>query len=56
MLARLKSLNPFGDAGYVRLPTQEGPGAPLPAPNRKEEEEGWFARESAKLSVFEFGR
>ncbi|KAL8739360.1 MAG: hypothetical protein Q9190_007843 [Brigantiaea leucoxantha] len=43
MLARLKSLNPFGDAGYVRLPTQEGPGAPLPAPNRKEEEEGRFA-------------
>ncbi|KAL1634786.1 Protein transport protein sft2 [Neofusicoccum ribis] len=36
-------LNPFGGGGYVRLPTHEGPGAPLPAPTRREEEEGWFA-------------
>ncbi|KAL8787138.1 MAG: hypothetical protein Q9213_002354 [Squamulea squamosa] len=43
ILSKLQSLNPFGDAGYVRLPTQEGPGAPLPAPSRREEEEGWFA-------------
>ncbi|KAF4977622.1 hypothetical protein FZEAL_5883 [Fusarium zealandicum] len=31
-----------GGSGYVRLPTTEGPGAPLPAPTRREEEEGWF--------------
>ncbi|MCJ1385046.1 protein transport protein sft2 [Xylographa soralifera] len=44
VLSRLQSLNPFGDRGYVRLPTQEeGPGAPLPAPTRREEEEGFFA-------------
>jgi hypothetical protein len=43
-LNRLQSLNPFGDRGYVRLPTTENPGAPLPAPSRREEEEGWFAR------------
>ncbi|KAB2568732.1 Vesicle transport protein Got1/SFT2-like protein [Lasiodiplodia theobromae] len=36
-------LNPFGGGGYVRLPTHEGPGAPLPAPTRREEEEGWLA-------------
>ena len=38
----------FGDEGYVRLPTtsNEGPGAPLPAPTRREEEEGFFARKS----------
>lgn len=46
LLSSIKSLNPFGDSGYVRLPTTEGPGAPLPARNRREEEEGWFARES----------
>lgn len=44
ILSRLQSLNPFGDRGYVRLPTHEGPGAPLPAPSRREEEEAWFAR------------
>ena len=45
-LSRLQALNPFGDTGYVRLPTQqEAPGAPLPAPSRREEEEGFFARE-----------
>ncbi|RDW71980.1 protein transport protein SFT2 [Coleophoma crateriformis] len=43
LLSSIKSLNPFGDSGYVRLPTTEGSGAPLPAPNRREEEEGWFA-------------
>ncbi|KAL8733702.1 MAG: hypothetical protein Q9166_001895 [cf. Caloplaca sp. 2 TL-2023] len=43
ILSKLQSLNPFGDSGYVRLPTQEAPGAPLPAPSRREEEEGWFA-------------
>ncbi|KAK8156247.1 Got1/Sft2-like family-domain-containing protein [Phyllosticta citrichinensis] len=44
MLGRLQSLNPFGNGGgYVRLPTHENPGAPLPAPSRREEEEGWFA-------------
>ncbi|KAK6069724.1 hypothetical protein SCUP234_10479 [Seiridium cupressi] len=43
LLSSIKSLNPFGDRGYVRLPTTEGAGAPLPAPSRREEEEGWFA-------------
>ncbi|KAF2233196.1 SFT2-domain-containing protein [Viridothelium virens] len=42
-MGRLQSLNPFGSGGYVKLPTQESPGAPLPAPSRREEEEGWFA-------------
>lgn len=45
LLSSIKSLNPFGD-GYVQLPTTEGSGAPLPAPNRREEEEGFFACES----------
>jgi hypothetical protein len=47
LLSTLQSLNPFSSnsrGGYVRLPTQENPGAPLPAPTRREEEEGWFAR------------
>jgi len=43
ILNRLQSINPFGSGGYVRLPTQENPGAPLPAPNRREEDEAWFA-------------
>lgn len=43
----LQSLNPFGDRGYVQLPTTEGPGAPLPARSRREEDEAWFARESS---------
>lgn len=47
ILSRLQALNPFGDGGYVRLPNHEGPGAPLPAPSRREEEEGFFACESA---------
>lgn len=50
-MGRLQNLNPFGDGGYVRLPiTETNPGAPLPAPTRREEEEGWFARKSASLS------
>ncbi|EFQ93847.1 hypothetical protein PTT_08644 [Pyrenophora teres f. teres 0-1] len=44
LLGRIQSLNPFGEGGYVRLPiTETNPGAPLPAPSRREEEEGWFA-------------
>jgi len=43
LLSSIKSLNPFGGDGYVQLPTTEGAGAPLPAPTRREEEEGWFA-------------
>ncbi len=48
LVNRLQSLNPFAGrdrAGYVSLPTHENPGAPLPAPTRREEEEGFFARE-----------
>lgn len=43
VLSTLQSLNPFGSRGYVQLPSQEGSAAPLPAPSRREEEEGWFA-------------
>lgn len=50
LFSSFKSLNPFGDRGYVQLPTTEGAGAPLPAPNRREEEEGWFACESTCFS------
>lgn len=47
LLGRLQNLNPFGEGGYVRLPISEtNPGAPLPAPSRREEEEGWFACKS----------
>jgi hypothetical protein len=47
ILGRLQNLNPFGEGGYVRLPiTETNPGAPLPAPTRREEEEGWFACKS----------
>lgn len=43
LLSSIQSLNPFqGGSGYVRLPTTESAGAPLPAPTRREEEEGWF--------------
>lgn len=42
-MSSLQSLNPFGNGGYVSLPTTESAGAPLPAPSRREEEEGWFA-------------
>jgi hypothetical protein len=48
LLSSIKSLNPFGQGGYVRLPTTESAGAPLPAPSRREEEEGWFVRESPR--------
>lgn len=46
LLSSIQSLNPFQERGYVRLPTTESAGAPLPAPTRREEEEGWFVRES----------
>jgi hypothetical protein len=46
LLTSIKSLNPFADRGSVRLPTTESAGAPLPAPSRREEEEGWFVCES----------
>ena len=42
--SKLQSYNPFASGGALRLPTDEAPGAPLPARNRREEEEGWFAR------------
>ncbi|KAI8629116.1 hypothetical protein F5Y19DRAFT_434005 [Xylariaceae sp. FL1651] len=51
LLSSIKSLNPFGDRGYVQLPTTEGSGAPLPASNRREEEEGWFIREYSRLPL-----
>lgn len=52
VLKTLQNLNPFGRGGYVRLPTHESPpGAPLPAPSRREEEEAWFARESRSPSA-----
>ena len=48
--SRLQSYNPFASSsGALRLPTDEGPGAPLPARTRREEEEGWFAREFSFL-------
>lgn len=43
LLDKVSSLNPFGKGGYVQLPTHEAPGAPLPAPTRREEQEGYFA-------------
>ncbi|CAI7654458.1 unnamed protein product [Penicillium manginii] len=44
VFSRLQSYNPFGQGGYVQLPTHnEGSGAPLPAATRREEEEGFFA-------------
>ena len=44
--------NLFGAGGYVRLPISEtNPGAPLPAPTRREEEEGWFARKYISPTV-----
>ncbi|KAL4999612.1 Got1/Sft2-like family-domain-containing protein [Aspergillus recurvatus] len=43
-LSRLQSFNPFGQGdGYLQLPTHEAPGAPLPAPSRREEEDTFFA-------------
>lgn len=48
-LSSLQSLNPFGERGYVQLPTTEPTGAPLPAPSRREEEDAWFACESTRI-------
>ncbi|KAL2011700.1 hypothetical protein VTN00DRAFT_4418 [Thermoascus crustaceus] len=42
-LSKLQSLNLFGREGYVQLPTHESPGAPLPAPTRRDEEDSFFA-------------
>lgn len=54
LLGTLSQYNPFGGESYVQLPTTEGegPGAPLPARNRREEEEGWFARKSETSSAY----
>lgn len=54
ILSTLSSLNPFGRGGYVQLPTTEPspPGAPLPAPTRREEEEGWFACKWSFYSLY----
>ncbi|KXH59187.1 hypothetical protein CSAL01_10589 [Colletotrichum salicis] len=41
LMSSIKSLNPFGNNSYIQLPTTEGAGAPLPAANRREEEEGF---------------
>ena len=54
ILSKLSSLNLFGRSGYVQLPTHEPPGAPLPAPSRREEEEGWFACEWPSLPYMLF--
>lgn len=43
LLSTIQSLNPFGNGGYVQLPTVEGTGAPLPARTRREEDDAWFA-------------
>ncbi len=45
----LQSLNPFGDRGYVQLPTTESQGAP--APSRQQDEDSWFTRESSFLCL-----
>ena len=42
LLSKISSLNPFGNNGYIRLPTTN-PEAQLPARSREEEEAGWFA-------------
>lgn len=44
ILSKISSFNPFRQTSYVQLPVQEPSTAPLPAPSRREEEEGWFAR------------
>ncbi|TDZ37572.1 hypothetical protein C8035_v008037 [Colletotrichum spinosum] len=48
LLSSIKSLNPFQNNSYIQLPTTEGAGAPLPAPSRREEEEGWATLELPK--------
>ncbi|KAM3521816.1 hypothetical protein NHJ13051_006028 [Beauveria bassiana] len=51
LFSSIQNLNPFQDRGYLQLPTHEtSPGAPLPASSRREEEEGWFIRESGPCS------
>lgn len=52
LLSSIKSLNPFGDRGYVQLPVNEGAGAPLPASNRRDEEEGILARRLSPAIAF----
>ena len=53
--SRLQSFNPFGEGGYVQLPTHnEAPGAPLPAANRREEDEAFFACKHFYLFDFFF--
>ncbi|GJC99764.1 golgi traffic protein [Colletotrichum higginsianum] len=44
LMSSIKSLNPFQNNSYIQLPTTEGAGAPLPAANRREEEEGFATR------------
>lgn len=54
--SKLQSFNPFGQGeGYLRLPTHEAPGAPLPAANRRDEEEGFFARKHILFGVDFYG-
>lgn len=53
LLGKVSSLNPFGKGGYVQLPTHEAPGAPLPAPSRREEQEGYFARECSHHTEYQ---
>lgn len=55
LLSSFKSLNPFGGNDYVQLPTTEGSGAALPAPSRREEDEGFFARESTLFIAIPLG-
>lgn len=40
---KLQSLNPFGNGGYIRLPTTSDPPPQLPAQTRQEEDAGWLA-------------
>ncbi|EWC48400.1 hypothetical protein DRE_02169 [Drechslerella stenobrocha 248] len=42
IMSSLSALNPFGNDGYVRLPTSNVE-AQLPARTREEEDAGWFA-------------
>lgn len=51
-LARIQSLNPFSDQGYVRLPTSySDPPPQLPAQTRQEEDAGYFACELLPLRL-----
>lgn len=51
ILSKLQSFNPFSSGGYVSLPTDENPGAPLPARSRREEEEAWLARKCSLIHM-----